>query len=278
MNALRLSASRVAGIAANTFRETVRQRFVPVLSSAAAALVVVGSWLGDCSLGAPPTKLLLDAGFGALTFFGAVVAIVAAAESFYGEIERRSVLAVLAKPVRRGEFLLGKLLGVSGLLLAFCAVGTGLLIGLVGWRHTASGNPLAVEASALQRASIAAVVSCGFVQWLRCSLLSAMTLLVSTYARSSLLAMAAGFAGLAICSVRCLACDAFQTAGSGWARGLVQFLGCLVPDFDLYDVADGVAGGGSLSAGYLAGIALYSACYGGVFVALAVHAFRHREL
>jgi hypothetical protein len=52
----------------------------------------------------------------------------------------------------------------------------------------------------------------------------------------------------------------------------------LVPDFELYDVADRVASGGVLSPGYLAGITLYSALYVGLFAALAVYCFRHREL
>ena len=83
------SARRVTAIAVNTVRESMRQRFIVLLTLTAAALGVAAWWLRDCSVVASREKFLLDAGFGALTFFGAVVAIVAAAESFSSEIERR---------------------------------------------------------------------------------------------------------------------------------------------------------------------------------------------
>ena len=278
MSATMLSAARVAAIAVNTFRESVRQRFFVFFSLMAVALSIAAWWFRDCSPGAPPAKFLLDTGLGALTFFGAVVAVVAAAGSFSGEIERKTALAVLARPVWRAEFVVGKLGGVLALLLAFCAGGAGFLAGLSQWHQAASGGPPPEAFAEPGHASFAAVMACGLVQWLRCSVLAALTLLVSTYARSGLLAMTSGFAALAICSLRSLAWDSLRIAGPGWARGVSGLLGFIIPDFELYDVADGVAGGGALSAGYLVGITLYSAVYVSLFVALAAYCFRHREL
>ncbi|HZL45069.1 MAG TPA: ABC transporter permease subunit [Opitutaceae bacterium] len=278
MNATGPSSTRLAVIAVNTFRESVRARFFMLVSLLAAALGIGAWWFRNCSLGAPPAKFLLDAGFGALTFFGAVVAIVAAAESFSGEIERRTVLAVLARPVRRGEFVLGKLGGILVLLLAFCGAGTGLLVGLLRWQEATAGDSLAGAFAGAGRVSSLAVMACGLVQWLRCSVLAALTLVVSSYARSSLLAVTSGFAALVVCSLRSLAWDSLRVAGPEWARDVAGLVGLMVPDFELYDVADGVAGGGALSAGYLGGIMLYSAAYVSLFVALAVFCFRHREL
>jgi ABC-type transport system involved in multi-copper enzyme maturation permease subunit len=273
-----LSANRLAAIAVNTFRESVRQRFFLLLSLAAIALGIVAWWLRECSSGALQTKFVLDAGFGALTFFGAVVAIVATAESFSGEIERKTIMAVLAKPVWRSEFVLGKLGGILGLLLVFCAASTGFLMVLILWQQMAAGRLPAGESAEAGHQAYAALIACGLVQWLRCSVLAALTLLVATCARSSLLAVTSGFAALVACSLRSLACDALRMTGPGWARGGADIAGVLVPDFELYDVADRVASGGVLSPGYLAGITLYSALYVGLFAALAVFCFRHREL
>ena len=278
MSAIVSSAFRLAAIAGNTFRESVRQRLFLILALMAAMFGIAAWWFRNCSIVAPQTRFLLDTGFGALTFFGAVVAIVAVAESFSGEIERRTVLAVLAKPVWRGEFVLGKLAGILGLLLAFCAVGTGFLVGWLWWSQTQPTDPLARGFAGAGGASSFAVMACGLVQWLRCSVLAALTLLVATYARTSLLAVMAGFAALAICSLRALVWDAFRFAGPEWARGVAGLVGLVVPDFELYDVADQVAAGGALSTGYLVGITLYSAIYVSLFVALAVYCFRHREL
>ncbi len=278
MNATKWSANRAAVIAVNTFREAVRQRFFLLLSLAALAVGVLALALRECSFGAPRTKFLLDTGFGALTFFGAVVAIVATAESFYGEIEKKTVMAVLAKPVWRSEFVLGKLGGILGLLLAFCTAGTGFLIALACWQQMAPGRPPSGEPAEVGTGMVLSVLACGLVQWLRCSVLAALTLLVATYARSSLLAVTSGFAALAACNSRFLVGDAFRAAGPGWARGAAGLVGFLIPDFELYDVADRAAGGGVLSLGYLGEITLYSAFYVGLFAVLAADCFRHRDL
>ena len=163
------------------------------------------------------------------------------------------------------------------LMLAFCVTWTGFLTGLLLWQRIGSEGSLDGVLGAGGHVSFSSVIACGLVQWLRCTVLATLTLMVSTYARSSMLAVMAGFAALVVCSLRSFAWDSVQATGPGWA-GAAGMVGFLVPDFDLYDVANGVAGGGALSIGYLAGIALYSAVYVGVFAAIAGYCFRRREL
>ena len=104
MNRGRLSIGRVAWIAENTFREAVRQRLLLMLVITAAALGGSALVFHHRSFGAPEPEFLLDAGFGILTFFGSILAIVTTVQLFFSEIERRTVLTVLAKPVWRSEF------------------------------------------------------------------------------------------------------------------------------------------------------------------------------
>ena len=94
----------------------------------AVALVVSALLLGEFNFGASELKFLADFGFGALTFFGSLLAIIASAQLFFGEIENRTALTLLAKPVRRSEFILGKFVGVWAVSFLFCAlVGTALV-------------------------------------------------------------------------------------------------------------------------------------------------------
>lgn len=272
------SANRLAVIAANTFRESVRQKFFAIVALAAATLLVAAWSLRDCGLGACREKFLLDAGFGCLTFFSAVVAIVTPAESFFGEIERKTVLAALARPLARWEFVLGKLAGILWLLLVFCAAETLVLVGLLWWQKSTDGAPPTGIISGDGPVPFSAVITCGFVEWLRCCILAGLTLLVSTYAQSKLLAAAAGFGAWITSSLQSFA---WAPSGGGGmqAHGLAaKIVGLVVPDFSLYDVADGIADGGTLSPGYLSGIALYSVLYFGMLAALAAYCFRHREL
>jgi hypothetical protein len=272
------SAARVTVIAHNTLLESARQRFLLLLCLVASAFGIAVWLFRDCGIVAPANKFLLDGGFGALAFSGGILAIVTPAQSFFGEIERRTVLAVMAMPVRRTEFILGKLAGIVVLLLVFCAAGTGWLLGMMAWQQAGPGAAGGGIPGDGGHVAFLAVVGCGLVQWLRCCTLAALTLLVSSYARGSSLALLSGFAALAICNLQSVARDACRIGGSGLARGMVGVAGLILPDFGLYDVADGVAAGGRLSFAYLAGMALYSAAYVGLFGGLAACCFRHREL
>jgi ABC-type transport system involved in multi-copper enzyme maturation permease subunit len=278
MNRGTFSIGRVAWIAENTFREAVRQRLFFLLMLMAAAISGSALFLSHRSFGAPEPGFLLDAGFGLLTFFGSILAIAAMAQLFFSEIERRTVLTVLAKPVWRAEFVVGKLGGVLLLLLAFSVFGIVFLAGLLWWRQAAM---VAAHSDAFAnecRVSYAAVIAGGMVQWFRLGVLAAVTLLVATFARNCLFAVVSGFFVLVICNLQNLACQSYRLADSFWIRGAARLVGGILPDFELYDVVDRVTAGGPLSAGYLGGITLYSLVYISAFGGLAVYCFRHREL
>jgi ABC-type Na+ efflux pump permease subunit len=272
------SVGRSALIAGHTWREALHQRLPHLLAVLAAALVAGALGLRDFNFGAPELKFLMDAGFGAQTFFGAILAIVATAQLFFADIERRTVLMVLARPVRRTEFIFGKLGGVLLLLLGFCALLTVLLLGLLWWRETALMRTYPDAFVHGRQVPYAGVAWCGLVQWLRLGLLAALTLLVASYARSSLFAVLTGFFVLVICQLQHLARDWYGVAGSPWTRGGAWFLGIVFPDFHLFDVADKVADGGTLAGGLVAGLAAYTLGYIGVLGLLASYCFHHREL
>ncbi len=278
MNAGLIFPARIGLIAGQTFREAVRQRLARLLLAMLAASAGVALVLRDFHFGTTEQKFILDAGFGAEALFGSILAIAATAQFFFGEIERRTVLMVLAKPVRRAEFVLGKLGGVLLLLLVFCAALTALLIALV-W---AQGRTLATgggsAAAPVSAALCGGIALCGLVQWLKLSVLAAVTLLVASYARSSLFAVMAALAVLVAGHLHPLARDYYAAAGPGWAATGARLLSWALPDFRLFDLADQVAGGGPLRAGAIAGIAGYGLAYLAVLSALAVWCFQRREL
>src|SRR5688500_5742639 len=115
------SVRRVRLIAGNTMREAVRQRLFAFVGLLAVALVVGAQWLRELNFGSPELKFIADFGFGAMAFFGSVLTIIAMAQLFFSEIEHRTVLTLLAKPVRRSEFVIGKYSGVVVLAGLFCA-------------------------------------------------------------------------------------------------------------------------------------------------------------
>ncbi|MFA5058621.1 MAG: ABC transporter permease [Opitutaceae bacterium] len=272
------SPARVALIAEYTVREAARQRLPLLMGMLAAVTAGAALMLRDFNFGATELKFLLDAGLGALMIFGAILAIVAMAQLFFSEIERRTVLTVLAKPVWRAEFILGKFGGVLLLLLAYCGLGTALLTGLLWWREAAlmSSDPAVFPDG--RRVAYAGVALCGLVEWLKLGVLAALTLLVASYARSSLFAVGVGFLALITGHLLHLARDIPGNPDSLWLRGGSRVLSLMLPDFQLFAVADKVAAGESLPLSLVGGIAIYALGYMAAFSGMAVYCFRQREL
>ena len=115
------SRRRVVAIARNTFREAVRDRVLYNLVLFVLLLSVSAIFLGAASA-SQDAKIIVDLGLSAMLLFGAFIAVFVGVGLVWKEIERRTVYAIFAKPVGRGEFLLGKYLGLCVTLAVNVAV------------------------------------------------------------------------------------------------------------------------------------------------------------
>ncbi|MCL5966799.1 MAG: ABC transporter permease [Deltaproteobacteria bacterium] len=106
---------RILSIAANTFRETVRNKIL--YGILAFALVVIGlTWfLASLSVG-EMTRIIADVGLACIHVFGVVMAVFLGISLVSREVERKTVYLILSKPVPRWEFVAGKAAGLSGTL------------------------------------------------------------------------------------------------------------------------------------------------------------------
>jgi ABC-type transport system involved in multi-copper enzyme maturation permease subunit len=121
---------RIVAIARNTFREAVRDRVLYNLVLFVLLLSVGAVFLGAASA-SQDAKIIVDFGLSAMLLFGAFIAIFVGVGLVWKEIERRTVYAIFAKPVGRGEFLLGKYLGLCVTLavnVAVMGVGVSLIL------------------------------------------------------------------------------------------------------------------------------------------------------
>src|SRR5437660_7324658 len=134
---------RTAAIARNAFREAVRDRVLYNLVLFVLLLIAGAIFLGELS-GGQEKKVIVDLGLSAMLLFGAFISIFVGVGLVYKEIERRTVYAIFSKPVGRGEFLLGKYLGLClTLLVNVVVMGAGVSLALIyvrrGW------DPLALR-------------------------------------------------------------------------------------------------------------------------------------
>jgi Cu-processing system permease protein len=112
--------SRVFAVARNTIREVVRERIVLVLAIFGAALVAASQVLSPLAMG-EGRKVVTDFGLAGSSLLATLLAVFLGSSLLHKELDRRTIYAVMAKPIRRAEFLLGKFLGLwttTGFLLA----------------------------------------------------------------------------------------------------------------------------------------------------------------
>src|SRR5271166_1524759 len=95
---------RVVAIALNTYRESLRARILLGLAGSAFAVafysIVVGSYtLNNAS------RVVSDLGSASISIFSIVVTIVIGSSSLHRELEQKTLFPILARPIRREEYL-----------------------------------------------------------------------------------------------------------------------------------------------------------------------------
>jgi len=151
--------ARIAAVAYNAYREAVRARILHGLFGVALATVVyalvVGAYASQSQM-----RVVSDLGAASISLYSVVVAIVLGATSLYRELEQKTIFPVLARPIRRSEYLIGKLLGSVLTLGVFIAANAGAL--LFALAVLAGRSPMLVGALGLGSVVLVAAVALRF--------------------------------------------------------------------------------------------------------------------
>jgi ABC-type transport system involved in multi-copper enzyme maturation permease subunit len=150
--------ARVWVIALNSYREAVRARILHGLLALSVATcgysLVVGAYTAKNQL-----RVVSDLGAAAVSLYSVIVAVVLGATSLYRELELKTLFPILARPLSRTEYLVGKYLGTLLVLLVFVGANSGIALLSIA---AISGRSLALVLG-LALGSIAALVGVGFV-------------------------------------------------------------------------------------------------------------------
>ncbi|MCA9298230.1 MAG: ABC transporter permease subunit, partial [Phycisphaerales bacterium] len=126
--------------ARNTFVESIRQPFFFIVVLLSGILQVLNTWGANFSMGysssgevSGDNKLLLDIGLAPIFGCGMILAGFIATSVVSREIENKTVLTVVSKPIGRTPLILGKYLGVVGAILL--AIVPMLIFLLLAIRH-----------------------------------------------------------------------------------------------------------------------------------------------
>jgi hypothetical protein len=107
--------AKLAGIAKNSFTETIRQPIFGVILVVTTLLLILNVGISGFTL-EDDNKLLKDLGLSTLLMAGLFLAAFSAAGILSREIDNKTVLTVVSKPVSRPLFVLAKFLGLAGAL------------------------------------------------------------------------------------------------------------------------------------------------------------------
>lgn len=252
--------SRVLLVALATFRETVRRRVF--LASVGFAMLIVFAPLAAIPLASGQKETLVkDIGLSFIDLFGVLLAILMAASLIHDEMDRRTVYTLLARPIRRRDYLAGKYLGLllmGAANIAIMAVAFAVVLSLTLGR---------VEPS------LGASVLLSFLQ---VAVVTAVAMLLTTVSSPVLAALASILfcvAGHAIGDIRTFS-DRF--AGPV-AREAVRVVSWVLPDLEHFNAKGELVYGDGVSAQFLLLAALYAAGYAALVLALSAALFERRE-
>jgi ABC-type transport system involved in multi-copper enzyme maturation permease subunit len=283
--------ARVLALALNTFREAVRDRILYLLLVVGLAAVAFSHFLGEISVG-DSLHVIADTGLTAVSLLGVMISVFVGTGLIYKEIDKRTVYTILSKPVRRGEFILGKYLGLVLTVMTCMAL---LSVGFLVYFRVMAG---AVELAPGQEPASKIGKLVFFLHGGRITWPLAAALLFSMIEVALIISVAVMFSSASTPILSAVLTTVVFAAGrlSHWipdfmdhlgqtrtggsaAQFVLQLLYYLTPNLGLFDLRSAAvdAPADLPSAGDLGRIALYAAGYAAAMLLGATLIFRRRR-
>jgi len=252
---------RVWAIGTNVFREVFRERVLYVAALFGVALVIAVLLLNEVSGGAEG-KISLDAGLAGITLLGLTVAAFMGAGLINKEIEKKTALVLMAKPMSRSEFIVGKHLGLTSILGVLVLLMNLMLFGVMTWR----GIPF----------SWTTLTVSGLYLVLELSLITAVALLFGVFT-SSLIATVLTFAVYLMGHSSKDLVQLSQTIKTESVKNIVKGIYLIFPDLSRLDFKNQAVYGLSPDSGAMVLNAGYGVLYIILLLAIASLIFSRRE-
>jgi len=260
-------------VARHVFKDSVRDKVLYSIVAFAVLLMASSNLIGQLTAG-QDVKIIKDLGLAAMSLFGMFIAIFIGIGLIAKEIDRRSIYSLLAKPVQRHEFIIGKYLGLVATLAVNLAVMTiAYYVVLAYMSRTLPPQTLAVGPPPVDpRLLVAVAMIAGEL-----ALVTAIALFCSSFSSSALLSagltLGLWVAGQFGRDLRDLGnvVDSPSLGAVGRARSYI------LPDFAAFDVKTQVVHGLPVAAGDIALTLAYGIVYIAMLLSGAVVIFARRE-
>lgn len=257
MSYSKFSPGRIWALAAATVTQLMRMKILAFLL-VFCVIVVAAGFAFPVLNPEQQLKQLKDVSFGALQIFSIVIGIVATALLLPRDLEDRTLYTILSKPVPRYEYLLGKLLGVllligGGLILMDMAFSLVLwlrqkllLVQMIDAVNAKTPEDIAQLDAYVAKQGLTWNMHLGVLAiFLKASVVSALALMVSCFASSTLFTVVISFCVVIIGHGQALMREFFLNGkvSEGLEKVLSAVLAILTPDLGLFDVVENVIQG-----------------------------------
>jgi ABC-type transport system involved in multi-copper enzyme maturation permease subunit len=251
-------------VALNTFREAVRDRVLYNLVFFALLMIASAVVVGQISMEIE-TVVMISLGLSAISLIGLLIAVFTGVGLVSKEIDKRTLHAVLAKPLRRWEFLLGKFAGlVMTLAVNMAAMALGLFAALWLVKHS------------MAPADTVVLVAVYFIL-LKLMLVVALAMLFSCFTSPLLAILFTGglyLAGLFVSELRSLQ----VTSLTPQMQKFFAVVSYVLPNFGNYDVMGAAAHGRPVAGMLVLHNTLYTLVYCAIVLSAAAVIFSRKDL
>jgi len=255
---------RAGVVALNTFREAVRDRVLYNLVFFALLMMATAIGVGQISIGIEQT-VIVSLGLSAISVIGLLISVFIGVALVSKEMDKRTLYALLAKPVRRWEFLLGKFAGlVLTLAVNTAAMALGLLLVMIYVKHSLEGSDASV------------LVAVYFI-WLKLALVVALALLFSCFTTpllAILFTVGLYIVGLYVLELRNLPVEVMSPVTAKFT----SWLSYLLPNFENFNVMALAAHGRAVPGALIIQNTLYTVIYCAIVLTAAAAVFSRKNL
>ena len=255
---------RAGVVALNTFREAVRDRVLYSLVFFGLLMMAAAVAVGQVSIGIEQT-VIVSLGLSAISMIGVLISVFIGVALVSKEMDKRTLYALLAKPVRRWEFLLGKFGGlVLTLAVNTAAMALGLLLVMLYVKHS------------LERSDAVVLVAVYFIL-LKLALIVALALLFSCFTTpllAILFTVGLYIVGLYVQELRDLPVEVMSPAMAAFTKWLSH----LLPNFENFNVMAMAAHGRAVPGALILQNTLYAVVYCTIVLTAAAVVFSRRNL
>lgn len=248
------SFARVSAIASNTLLELVRLKVFYFLLLF--ALLIIGSSAFTSKFSFQEQfQVLKDVSLGAMSIFTWLLAVLATAMLLPKDIEDRTLYTILAKPVPRFEYLLGKFVGVLVLLLVALSLMSAVFVVVLYTREQAAladatrsvpKEMLDAELQQIRASTFNANLVPGIIIiYLKAALCAALTLLLSTFASSWIFTIIISVVVYLIGHVQPIAREAYLASitVSPLTKVFLALVSLIIPDLTALSLVDDIVVG-----------------------------------